>query len=79
MAVLDARIFLVINTTEYNKDGKVFYTNVKGVEGCESMGWREVEHYKHYKSGTSMLIDDMLVGDMVISEDYEGAYLMRIA
>lgn len=79
MVVLDSRIFLVINTTDYNEDGIASYDSVRGIQGCKSMGWCDVEHYTRYQSGTSITIDEMLVGDIVTSGDYKGAYLMRIA
>jgi hypothetical protein len=79
MVILDSRIFLVINTTDYNEDGIASYDSVRGIQGCKSMGWCDVEHYTHYQSGRPMAIDEMSVGDIIVAGDYNGAYLMRIA
>jgi hypothetical protein len=79
MVIIDSRFFLVINTTDYNNDKKASYDCVQGIDGCTSMGWDIYEEYLNYKNGSYTTIDEMIVGDIISSADYNGAYLMRIA
>jgi hypothetical protein len=76
--VLDTRVYLVINTTEYEDNPTAMVQNCKGLEDCENFGWRLDENYPCVQTHTEKLIGELEVGDMVMSPDYKGAYLMRV-
>ena len=78
--VIDTRVFAVINTTDYNMDNICSIDCAKGVEDCANFGWDYNESYRVYGTDdTNLLIGEMNVGDIIMSIDYIGAYLMRIA
>lgn len=76
----DVRRFLIINTTEYNEDGKY------GVIDCS---YYELDDYGFDVEGDDELmrlntekfikIDDMAVGEVAESTSFRGAYVMRVA
>lgn len=66
----DTRVFVVINTTEYNNDGKWGVTTVAFNE-LESIGFNFAEDVKR--------IDDLLVGEMLNEFCYRGVIVIRIA
>lgn len=76
----DIRRFILINTTEYNEDGKY------GVIDCS---YNELEDYGYDKDANDEIlrvntdkfikIDDMVVGDIGESTNFNGAYIMRVA
>ena len=77
--VIDTRVFAVINTTDYNMDNICSIDCAKGVEDCANFGWDYKETHQIYGTDNVMLIGEMRVGDILVSRDYIGAYLMRIA
>ena len=68
---IDCRVFVCINTTKYNEDGRCVVQVVHGMEGCKELGWG-------YDKEEELKIDTMEVGEVVIAEDYDGVYLLRI-
>ena len=69
---VDARRFLVINTVEYNADGK-YTVQDTDFDGLKGLGFEEEEVNK---------IDQLGIGDMLgADEDFSefGVYVMRIA
>jgi hypothetical protein len=78
--VIDTRVFAVINTTDYNMDNICSIYCARGVEECMNFGWDYNELHRLYGTDdTNILIGEMRVGDIIMSLDYNGAYLMRIA
>jgi len=82
----NTRIFLFINTTEFNGDGTY---EVQSVEISEKelneethlLGWDLKEKYPLYTRTqfvSESYIKKLEVGEMVGNYDYDGAYLMRI-
>lgn len=65
----DTRVFVVINTTEYNNDGRWGVTTVAFNE-LESVGFHE-EDVKR--------IDEILVGEILTDWDFTGVIVIRIA
>jgi len=77
--VLDTRIFIVINTTEYpGKHGTALVQSANGLRECENLGWDVRERYTCVGTHTPTLIGEMNIGDMLLSNDYQGAYIMRV-
>lgn len=79
--VLDTRGFISINTTEYEGclDNTAMVQSANGLLECAKLGWDLDETYPCRESVSKIHIGEMNVGDMILSEDYKGAYLMRIA
>lgn len=73
----DIRRFIIINTTEYNEDGKY------GVIDC---GYYELDDYGVHRTDTVIRVSDkskiypeeLYVGD-IATTDFVGAYIMRVA
>lgn len=65
----NVKMFVIINTTNYNKDGKYGVT-VCNFEELFELGFDEREDKKK--------LDDMEVDDLILT-DYVGCYVMRIA
>lgn len=65
----DARVFCIINTTEYNNDGR-WCVQTCDYCGLDSLGFtlNDIE-----------LIDQMAVGQMHDCFDYKGVMVIRIA
>ena len=66
----DTRVFVVINTTEYNNDGRWGVTTVAFNE-LEGIGFNDVEDVKN--------IDNLLVGEMLNEFCFRGVIVIRIA
>lgn len=79
--VLDTRGFISINTTEYEGclDNTAMVQSATGLLECANLGWDLEETYPCKESYTKIHIGEMNVGDIIMSESYKGAYLMRIA
>lgn len=79
--VLDIRGFICINTTEYEGcfDNTAMVQSANGLLECTTLGWDLEETYPCKESDSKIHIREMNVGDIIMSEDYKGAYLMRIA
>ena len=74
----DVRRFIIINTTEYNGDGKY------GVIDCSynelaDYGFRPDDETDLTINNRYVKADDMGIGEVAESTSYRGAYLMRIA
>ena len=65
----NVKMFVIINTTNYNEDGKYGVTICNFVELFE-LGFDEKEDKQK--------LDDMEVDDLILT-DYVGCYVMRIA
>ena len=79
--VLDTRGFICINTTEYDGclDNTAMVQSANGLLECTKLGWDLEKTYPCKESYSKIHIGEMNVGDLIMSEDYKGAYLMRIA
>lgn len=75
---VDTRRFLVINTTNYNNDNNAM-VQIADIDGCMNLGWNPDETNFNIRSNSQRFIDEMQVGDVLESNDFNGAYLMRIA
>ena len=71
----NARVYLAINTSDYNQDG-AYAVSIASYDELPSLGWEHDEEY--IKVNTTTKIAYMEVGDLLTSDNY-GAYLMRIA
>ena len=76
----DIRRFILINTTEYNEDGKY------GVIDCSynelaDYGYDPTNEDELMRVNTNKFVkaDDMVIGDIAESTNFNGAYLMRVA
>lgn len=73
----DVRRYAVINTTEYNEDGR-YGIQVSDYDGLRELGVNYDDEIAIVGSGNFCRVVDMKVGD-VATTDYVGAYLMRLA
>ncbi len=73
----DVRRYAVINTTEYNEDGR-YGIQVSDYDGLRELGVNYDDDVAIVGSGRFCKVMDMNVGD-VATTDYKGAYLMRLA
>ena len=77
---IDAKVFVVINTTCYNGDGNAIVQVVKGVDGAADLGWVDDRlTYLVNDKERCVKISEMEVNDIMAHNMYNGAYLMRIA
>lgn len=76
--VLDTRIYIVINTTEYGDNSIAMVQDCKGLKDCAKFGWDLNEKYMCVQTHSETLIGELEIGDMIMSADYKGAYLMRV-
>ena len=77
---IDTKVFVVINTTKYNGDGKASVRVVKGEEGAADLGWVDDDlTYLVNDEERYVKISEMKVNDIMGHNMYRGAYLMRIA
>lgn len=76
--VLDTRVYIVINTTEYEDNPTAMVQDCKGLEDCANFGWYLTEKYMCVQTHSEKLIVELEIGDMIMSLDYKGAYLMRV-
>lgn len=79
--VLGTRGFICINTTKYEGclDNTAMVQSANGLLECTKLGWDLDKTYPYKDSYSKTYIEKMKVGDIIMSEDYKGAYLMRIA
>lgn len=73
----DVRRYAVINTTEYNNDGR-YAIQVSDYDGLRDLGIQYDDEISIVSDGHFCKVVDMNVGD-VATTDYVGAYLMRLA
>lgn len=76
--VFDTRVYIVINTTEYEDNITAMVQGCNGLEDCVNFGWDLTEKYMCVQTRSEKLIGELEVGDMIMSHDYKGAYLMRV-
>ena len=76
--VLDTRVYIVINTTEYNDDHIAMVQDCNGLKDCANFGWDLTEKYMCVQLHCEKSIEELEIGDMIISHYYVGAYLMRV-
>jgi hypothetical protein len=76
--VLDTRVYIVINTTEYEENPTAMVQGCNGLEDCANFGWHLTEKYMCVQTRSEKYIVELEVGDMIMSPDYKGAYLMRV-
>ena len=72
----DVRVFICINTVDYNGDGKFAVTRVTYDE-LEDIGFDLTEAYSIVYTSRSVTVDAMHIGDIVEAE--QGALLVRVA
>ena len=77
--MIDTKVYVVINTTDYNKDGNASVQIAKGLEGATELGWDKNALGYHLHTRDIVEVADLKVGDMIESEDFVGAFIMRIA
>ena len=65
----DTRVFVVINTTEYNNDGK-WGVITASLDEMDGLGFNK-EDVKR--------LDEMLVGEILTDWDFTGVIVIRIA
>lgn len=65
----DTRVFLVINTTEYNGDGK-WAVQDSSFGNLDGLG---------FQADDLELIDRLAIGDMLDVFDYDGVIVIRVA
>lgn len=65
----DTRVFCVINTTEYNNDGK-WGIITAGYDDLRNLGFNEVD---------VEMIDGINVGGMLNQFDFNGVIIVRVA
>lgn len=77
--MIDTKVYAVINTTDYNEDGTASVQIAIGLEGANELGWQK--NALGYNLYTREIIEvaDLKVGDIMESEDFVGAFIMRIA
>ena len=71
----DVRIFICINTVNYNEDGKYAVTRVSYDE-LEDIGFGLDEAYPIVNTERMVKVDDMQIGEIV--EAQRDAFLMRV-
>lgn len=72
----DVRVFICINTIEYNNDGQYAITTVTYDE-LANIGFDTDDNYDVVNTERTMKIDDMRIGDIV--EGMTQAFLIRVA
>lgn len=72
----DVRVFICINTVNYNEDGKYAVTRVSYDE-LEDIGFGLDEKYSVVYTERMVKVDDMQIGDIV--EAQRDAFLIRVA
>ena len=76
--ILDTRCYITINTTEYNENSTAMVQSCNGLRNCSNLGWDIDEQYPCIQTQTQKHIGELEIGDMIMSKDYQGAYLMRV-
>lgn len=73
----DVRVFICINTVNYNGDGKYTVTRVTYDE-LENIGFALDDAYRVVNTERMILVDDMLVGE-IVDGDIDDVFLIRVA
>lgn len=73
----DVRVFICINTVNYNEDGKYAVTRVTYDE-LENIGFALDDAYRVVNTERMILVDDMLVGE-IVDGDIDDVFLIRVA
>ena len=76
---IDTKVYAVINTTDYNEDGNASVQIAMGLEGASELGWEKNALGYHLHTRDIIEVVDLKVGDIMESEDFVGAFIMRIA
>jgi hypothetical protein len=71
--------FAIINTTEYNEDDTASIIIANSYDECIELGWSMQEEYQISMTTQMRFISTMEVGELLESNDFQGAYIMRIA
>lgn len=71
--------FAIINTTEYNEDDTASIIIANSYDECIRLGWSMQEEYRISKTTQKRLISTMEIGELLESNVFSGAYIMRIA
>jgi hypothetical protein len=72
-------IYAIINTSEYNNDGKASVQQAVGLKECDDLGWRSNDIGINLYTHKECELNDLKVGEIMESVEYKGAYIMRIA
>lgn len=71
--------FAIINTTEYNEDDTASIIIANSYSECVELGWSMQEEYQISMTSQMRLISTMEIGELLESNVFQGAYIMRIA
>lgn len=79
VTIVDTKVYAVINTTDYNCDGKASVQIAMGEENAQALGWSMSSMGWSEKRKSDIRVKDLEIGEMILSDEYYGAYIMRIA
>ena len=72
-------LFAVINTADYNDNGVGAVQTAVGLEECGEYGWDPTDTGINLRANKVMSVEELEVGDIIESDIYEGAFLMRLS
>ena len=73
------KIYAIINTSEYENNGKAAVQQAVGLKECDDLGWKANDIGINLYTHKECKLKDLEVGEIMENVEYKGAYIMRIA
>ena len=72
-------LFAVINTADYDDSNVGTVQTAVGLEECDEYGWQPTDTGINLRTNKTMSVEELEVGDIIESDMYKGAFLMRLS